>query len=710
MAIRNGGVTSQVVFNIAKQPVTGIMPYGKADLLLGVDILEAARAMDPAGRIRAAAPHQTSAVINTAKVPTSKLLMGWEDFDTDQLLEFIRRHTRDEDFLARDISRICEKYLGSKLYANIMMMGYAFQQGLIPISMHSMAWAIKDAIRVDFKNNLYAFNMGRKLVEQQDLFLGAPEPHGWKETLEDKIRWATRRFGKKSTLPAQLRNLVSDVIKRMPNLDESLKHDIVIRSYDCMRWGKISYTRRFLDQVEVIYGKDKPEYEFAATKAVVHNLSAAMLIKDSIFKAELGTSPEKFAHDRKKYNVNPAHGDSISYRYLWKRTFSFGSRKISLRLALYQYQLELLKRMSWIRVMLKPWNRRELNYLKLYEKNVSEFTYDSFEEYAQRVGKLGAPMCMVCTSPSCSDRGCPLESDIPVWLELADQGQWKQAADCLHEKNNFPEFTSLLCPAFCQDTCHNALHNYPTGIIQTEKKIIDTAFENGWITPQTPKHSTGLRVGIIGSGPGGLAAAQQLVRKGHAVTVFEKDDAPGGLLRYAIPSERFDKKLIDRRLEQLRAEGVEFRCNTNIGTDINANELANEYDAICLATGTQTPRELDIPGRNLNGIVTASDYLRSQILADGETPNINAKDKVVVVIGGGLMGEDCVDTALRQGASKIHQLEILPQYKVSNSADRDGVENHWSVKTKEFVGDNGQLQNLRVVNVSYNSSGSGVVC
>ena len=549
MAIRNGGVTSQVVFNIAKQPVTGIMPYGKADLLLGVDVLEAARALDPTGRIRAASPQRTAAVINTAKVATSKVLMGWEDFDTDQLIEFIRRHTREEDFLARDISRICEKYLGSKLYANIMMMGYAFQQGLIPISMHSMAWAVKDAIRVDFRNNLYAFNMGRKLVEKKDLFLGAPEPQEWKETLEAKIRWAIRRFGKKSKLPDQLREIVSTSIENMPNLDEPLNRDIVIRSYDCMRWGKISYTRRYLDQVEGIYTKDKPEYQYAATKAIVHNLAAAMLIKDSVFEAELGTSPEKLAHDRRKYNVNPANGDRISYRYLWKRKFSLGGREIPLRLSLYKYQLELLKRMSWIRLLLKRWNQRELNYLKLYEKRVDEFAYDSVDDYSQQLHKLGTPMCVSCMSPACSDRGCPLKSEIPAWMELADKGKWKQAATCLHEKNNFPEFTALLCPAFCQDTCHNAHHDYPTGIIQTEKQIIDTAFENGWVVPQIPKHSTGLRVGVVGSGPSGLAAAQQLARKGHSVTVFEKDEAPGGLLRYAIPSERLDKQLIDRRLE-----------------------------------------------------------------------------------------------------------------------------------------------------------------
>jgi glutamate synthase (NADPH/NADH) small chain len=579
--------------------------------------------------------------------------------------------------------------------------------------MHSIAWAIKDAIRVDFKNNLYAFNMGRKLVEKQDLFLGAPEPHGWKETLEAKTRWATRRFGKKSPLASQLHNLVSGVIEKMSNLDESLKRDIVIRSYDCMRWGRIPYTKRFLDQVEIIYGDDKPEYDYAATKAVVHNLAAAMLIKDSVFEAELGTSPEKFSRDRKKYNVNPANGDSISYRYLWKRNFSFGGRKISLRLSLYQHQLELLKRMAWIRTLLKPWNRRELNYLKRYEKNVGAFAYDSAEQYAQLVGKLGSPMCMTCMSVSCSNRGCPLESDIPVWLELADEGKWKQAAARLHEKNNFPEFTALLCPAFCQDACHNAHHNYPTGIIETEKKIIDTAFENGWVAPQIPKHSTGLRVGIIGSGPGGLAAAQQLARKGHSVTVFEKDDAPGGLLRYAIPSERLDKKLIDRRIEQMTAEGVEFRCSTQIGTDINAAKLADEYDAVCLAIGTQTPRELNVPGRNLNGIVTGADYLRSQVMANGETPTINAKNKVVAVIGCGLTGEDCIDAALRQGAKQVHQLEILPQYKVANSGLHDGVENHWNVKTKEFFGkngENGQVQHLRVVSVSYNPSENGVVC
>ncbi|MCK5113318.1 MAG: FAD-dependent oxidoreductase [Phycisphaerae bacterium] len=710
MAIRNGGVTSQVVFNIAKQPVTGIMPYGKADLLLGVDVLEAARVLDPKGRTRAASSQQTAAVINTAKVATSTVLMGWDDFDTDQLVEFIRHHTRKEYFLARDISRICEKYLGSKIYANIMMMGYAFQQGLIPISMHSMAWSIKDAIRVDFKKNLYAFNMGRKLVEQQDLFLGAPEPNGWKETLDSKIRWATRRYGKGSKLPEQLREMVTTSIENMPNLDEQLKRDVVVRSYDCMRWGRIPYAKRYLDQVTEIYAKDTSKHDYAATKAVIHNLASAMLIKDSVFEAELGTAPEKFAHDRKKYNVNPANGDRISYRYLWKRKLSFAGREVLLRLSLQKHQLELLKRMAWIRPLLKRWNRRELSYRARYEKHIAEFAYASPEQYAQGVARLGSPMCMSCKSPSCSDRGCPLKSDIPRWMELAESGKWKQAATVLHESNNFPEFTALICPAFCQDTCHNALHDFPSGIMQTEKQIIDIAFENGWITPQAPKTSTGQKIAIVGAGPSGLAAAQQLARKGHAVTVFEKDDEPGGLLRYAIPAERLDKTLIDRRLEQLRGEGIEFKCGSQVGVDINAAELAAEFDATCLTTGRQLSRQLNVPGCDLGGIVTASDYLRSQILAGDGIPSINASGKTVAIIGGGLTGEDCVEAALKQGAREIHQLEILPQYKVANSATPEGVEKHWSVKTTVLSGDGGQVRSLRAVRVSYNSNGAKQVC
>jgi len=212
LAIRNGGVVSQVVYNISNQPITPVIPYGKADLLIGIDILEAARALDPAGRMRLASAEKTAAVINTDKLATIVGLMGNEDFDPHTLEATIRRHTRGDDYLARNISRICEKYLGSKIYANVMMLGFAFQKGLIPVSMHSMAWAIKDAIRADFRKNLYAFNMGRKLVEDVDLFAGPPQRTGWAETLEDKCRWTIRRYTKGKRPAEQFRRLAAELI------------------------------------------------------------------------------------------------------------------------------------------------------------------------------------------------------------------------------------------------------------------------------------------------------------------------------------------------------------------------------------------------------------------------------------------------------------------------------------------------------------------
>jgi len=245
LAIRNGGVVSQVVYNIEDKPVTALIPYGKADLLLGVDILEAARAMDPNGRIRVASPDKTAAVINTDKIATINGVMGADDFDPDALEKIIRTQTRQSDYMARNIATICEKYLGSKVYANLMMLGFAFQKGLIPVSMHSIAWAIKDTIRAAAKQNLYAFNMGRKLVVQPDLFRGPPKRTGWRETLEDKYRWTARRYRAGRRIGKELRELGAKLISDLPGIDETLKRDIVVRLYDTMRWGGIPYAQQY---------------------------------------------------------------------------------------------------------------------------------------------------------------------------------------------------------------------------------------------------------------------------------------------------------------------------------------------------------------------------------------------------------------------------------------------------------------------------------
>ncbi|HUS46980.1 MAG TPA: 2-oxoacid:acceptor oxidoreductase family protein, partial [Phycisphaerae bacterium] len=344
LAIRNAGVVSQVVYDLGDQPLDAIIPFGKADLLIGLDILEAARTLDPRGRMRVASKDRTAAVINTDKVATVNVLLGQDEFAPTELETLIRAYTRDDDFLARNISRICEKYLGSKLYANVMMLGFAFQKGLIPVSMHSMAWAIKDTIRTEFRKNLYAFNMGRKLVVQQDLFQGPPQRTGWRETLEDKCRHTIRRFRRGQRLADELRELAASAVGATKGLEEPLHRAFVVRLYDCMRWGGVAYARRYADNVLSVYRKDSDEFGYAATRAVIHNLANAMLIKDMVFKAELATSPDKLARDREKYNIFPANGDRILYRHLWHPKLRLAGREFTWDMTLYPWMLAVLKR------------------------------------------------------------------------------------------------------------------------------------------------------------------------------------------------------------------------------------------------------------------------------------------------------------------------------------------------------------------------------
>jgi len=719
LAIRNGGVVSQVVFNISDQPITALIGYGQADLLLGVDILEAARILDPAHRMRIVSKQQTAAVINTDKISTIVGLMGREDYNPDELVELIRQHTRSEFFLARNISRICEKYLGGKIYANIMMLGYAFQQGLIPVSMHSMAWAIKESIRVDFRKNLYAFNMGRKLVVQPDLFQGPPQRLGWRETLEEKCRNTIRRYGRQNSRASELRDITTTAVEKLGELDEPQQRDIVVRAYDCMRWCGLDYTKKYLDALMSVYEKDRPEYNYAATVAVLQNLAEAMLIKDCVFKAELATSPEKYLRDFEKYNVNPANGDRIRYRRLWNINLKFGRWKWHWDLTLFDWQLHLLKRSHWLRTAFKPLWSLQRRHLRQYESKVAAFEYSSADEYSRQVLRLSSPLCMDCAAPSCSQTGCPLSADIPVWVKLAGEGHYKDAARRLHEKNNFPEFTAKLCPAFCQEDCKGALHEMPVQVRDAEDEIVEKAFAEGWITPAPSKTKTGKKVAVVGSGPAGLATAQQLARLGHAVTVFEKDPLPGGLLRYGIPDFRLEKRLIDRRLEQLQAEGVQFDCDATVGKEISAGTLLRDFDALCLAVGASRSRDLSVPGRDRAGVVYAMDFLKHHNLVFGDdhiqaVSAVSAKDKNVVVIGGGLTGEDCVETALLQGAKAVRQLEILPRQQAQPAAwllvdEPEGVERHWSVLAKEFLGDDGQLGGLSVVKVKYTPSAAGPI-
>jgi len=710
LAIRNGGTVSQVVYKTSDQPVTAILPYGKADLLIGIDILEAARAMDPKGRFRVASPQRTAAVINTDKIATISGLLGKDDFDPEKLEKIIRSNTRRGDYLARNISRICEKYLGSKLYANIMMLGFAFQKGLIPVSMHSMAWAIKDTIRTDFRKNLYAFNMGRKLVVQPDLFRGAPQRTGWSETLDERCRWIVRRDRGRHRRAEQLRRLAAETVAAVQGLDEQTKRDVVVRIYDCMRWGGVEYAQRYALAVRNVYAKDSPAYEYAATRTVVRNLADAMLIKDGPFIAELATSPEKLARDREKYNVNPANGDKIIYRHLWNVEWHFGRRRLKFDLALPHWTMRLLRHAKFLRRLLPRWHGQERQYLRRYEQVLAGFAYSNAVEYEQQLAALGSPRCLECMNPRCGEAGCPLGGQIPKWIDLAYRNEWRQASELLHKTNNFPEFTSRICPAPCQAACKRALNGAPVNIRDIERQIADEAFARGYVLPQPAEKKSARRVAIVGAGPAGLAAAQQLARKGHDVVVYDRQPHPGGLLRYGVPQFRLPKDLIDRRLEQLKAEGVVFECGTQVGKDIRGEQLREQFDAVLLATGAQRPRDLDVPGRDIRGVCFALDYLQAAS-GSADAPAMDAKDKVVVVIGGGLTGEDCVELAVAQGAKEVHQLEILPEDQTDSRTrriERANIHRRWCISVKAFNGD-GQLAALEAVRLQYVPSPAGLV-
>ena len=334
-----------------------------------------------------------------------------------------------------------------------------------------------------------------------------------------------------------------------------------------------------------------------------------------------------------------------------------------------------------------------------------------------------AARCMDCGIPYCH-RGCPVHNIIPDWNDLVYRGNWREALEVLHSTNNFPEFTGRICPAPCEASCTLNFNNQPVTIKDIECAIIDKGWAEGWVQPQIAAHRTGKRVAVIGSGPSGLACAQQLARAGHAVVVFEKNDRIGGLLRYGIPDFKLETWLIDRRLAQMRAEGVEFRPNSHVGVDIPARTLLAEFDAVVLAGGSEQPRDLNAPGRELRGIHFAMDFLTQQnrrvagqkIAGD----EILATDKDVVVIGGGDTGSDCVGTSIRQGARSVTQLEILPKpplhenklltwpnwpLKLRNSTSHEeGCERDWAVTTKQFLGQDGQVTTMEVARLEWRDS------
>jgi glutamate synthase (NADPH) small chain len=316
-----------------------------------------------------------------------------------------------------------------------------------------------------------------------------------------------------------------------------------------------------------------------------------------------------------------------------------------------------------------------------------------------------ASRCMDCGIPFCND-GCPLGNLIPDWNDLVYRGRWEAAIDRLHATNNFPEFTGRLCPAPCESACVLGINSDPVTIKQVEVSIIDRAWEEGWVRPIPPSRLTGRSVAVIGSGPAGLAAAQQLTRAGHTVVVYERADRPGGLLRYGIPEFKMEKSVLDRRLDQMRAEGTELVCGVDVGVDLSADDLFARYDAVVVATGSTIGRDLPIPGRELAGIHQAMDYLpwanRVQQGDLAESP-ISAAGKRVVIIGGGDTGADCLGTAHRQGAASVHQFEIMPRppdarddstpwptwplmFRTS-AAHEEGGERVFAVNTEHFVDD-----------------------
>lgn len=335
--------------------------------------------------------------------------------------------------------------------------------------------------------------------------------------------------------------------------------------------------------------------------------------------------------------------------------------------------------------------------------------------------KLQASRCMDCGIPFCH-WACPVSSKIPEWQDALFRGDYKLASDVLHSTNSFPEFTGRVCPAPCEKSCVLAIHEEAVTIRENEASTVEKAFDLGLIRPQPPKTRTGKKVAVIGSGPAGLSVADQLNKRGHNVTVFERDDAIGGLLRYGIPDFKLNKKVIDRRLRIFEAEGIEFKTNTSVGEDVKGAKLLKEYDAVVLAIGAMQPRDLPVEGRDLKGVHFAMDYLKQQnkinrgeTFSDGE--RIDTRGKNVIVIGGGDTGSDCVGTANRQRASKVTQIEIMPKPPASRTPDNpwpywpnvmkisssheEGCERMWSLSTRRFIGENGKLTGVEVVEVEW---------
>ncbi len=350
-------------------------------------------------------------------------------------------------------------------------------------------------------------------------------------------------------------------------------------------------------------------------------------------------------------------------------------------------------------------------------ERVNDFQ-EVYQEFPEQKLRLQGARCMDCGVPFCHT-GCPLNNVIPDWNDLVYRDRWKEAVRALHATNNFPEFTGRVCPAPCEAACVLGINSPPVTIKNIEQAIIEHAFREGWVHPEPPPHRTGKRVGIVGSGPAGLAAAQQLNRAGHWVTVFEKADRIGGLLRYGIPDFKLEKRILDRRVEQMTREGVVFKTRTHVGRSLPVEELRPEFDAILLAGGAESPRDLNVPGRELEGIHFAMEYLPQQnrrLAGDAVAGQILATGKRVVIIGGGDTGADCLGTAHRQKPASVHQFEIMPMPPLerspntpwplwplqlrTESAHEEGGVREWAVATTRFSrGENGHVKQLHAIRV-----------